>query len=76
MFRNLETIRSITLDNGDTLFSFGIVSLFKNVLKDEALHIARKRLENDLTLRINLMTDTIIELLTICIKTRYSQLGS
>lgn len=71
----MEKLSITNIDPNHTLVSFDVVSLFTNVPVDKTLTIVRHRLENDNTLteRTNLNIGTILELLTICVKTTYFQ---
>lgn len=74
----LEKLNDVsTINSGDLLVSFDVVSLFTNVPVDKTLVILRTRLENDsdLATRTNLSVGTILELLTVCLKSTYFQLN-
>lgn len=74
----LEKLKDLNIDlNKNLLVSFDVVSLFTNVPVDKTLNILKDKLLNDqdLNTRTNLSVNTIMELLTICIKTTYFQLN-
>ena len=58
------------------MISFDVVSLFTNVPIDEALHVIKDKLTEDDTLfeRTGIPIDSIMELLTLCLKTTAFQL--
>jgi len=71
----LEKLSQIDIDPNNTLVSFDVVSLFTNVPVDKTLTVVRDKLESDIKLgeRTKLNIDTILELLTFCVKTTYFQ---
>lgn len=74
----LEKLQDAHINTQHLMVSFDVVSLFTNVPVDKTLHIIKQRLENDGTLhnRTTLSVNTIMELLTLCIKTTYFQLNN
>jgi hypothetical protein len=67
--------KSINLQSSDTLISFTVVSLFTNVLVNEAQTVIRNVLYNDSTLTewSTLQVNTVMELLDVCLRTTYFQ---
>ena len=59
--------------NDSIMVSFDVKSLFNNVPVNKALLVIRDKLERDKTmeLRTSLKIESIMELLTLCLKTTY-----
>ena len=74
----LEKLKESNINTNHLMVSFDVVSLFTNVPVDKTLNVIKHRLENDNTLqnRTKLNINTIMELLTLCIKTTYFQLNT
>ena len=60
-------------NDNNLMVGFDVKSLFTNVLVDEALLVIKNKLEYDetLELRTSLSVESIMELLTLCLKTTY-----
>jgi hypothetical protein len=71
----VRLLKSVNLQYSDTLISFDVVSLFTNVPVDEALRVIRNKLHSDDTLveRSALQVEAIMELLEVCLRTKYFQ---
>ena len=69
----VQILEGLKMSNNSLMVSFDIKSLFTNVPVDEALQVIRIGLEDDdlLVSRTMLSVDSIIELLTLCLKTTY-----
>ena len=63
--------------NDSIMVSFDVKSLFNNVPVNEALLVIRDKLEHDKTmeLRTSLKVESIMELLTLCLKMTYFSYG-
>ncbi len=68
-----EFIRGKTLNAGEVLVSFDVISLFTKIPVDLAIKVARKRLRQDVTLsqRTSMPIEDIIDLLSFCLNTTY-----
>lgn len=71
----LQLIKSVNLQNSDTLITFYVVSLFTNVPFDEGRSTISNRLQNDHTLAEWSMVQikAIMDLLEVCLRTNYFQ---
>lgn len=69
----VQVLEGVETVNDATMVSFDVKSLFMNVPVDKALQVIRSRLEDDVSLdsRTTLSVDSIMELLTLCLKTTY-----
>jgi hypothetical protein len=74
----MQLLWSVNLQSTDTLVSFDVVSLFTNVPVEEALQVISGKLQKDETLasRSSLLVDALMELLEVCLKTTYFQVGN
>ena len=68
-----EFIRDINLDANHELVSFDVVSLFTKIPVDLAIKVAKKRLNEDVSLnkRTTLPVEFLIDLLSFCLNTTY-----
>ncbi|CAH8465403.1 unnamed protein product, partial [Dicrocoelium dendriticum] len=68
-----QKIASLKIESDDLMVSFDVTSLFTNVPKEEALGIARRCLNEDVTLndRTKLTVNQIIEGMTVCLNMSY-----
>jgi hypothetical protein len=73
----VQRIKSLDLQSSEIMVSFDIVSLFTIVPVNEALHVIKERLKDDTTLeeRSALPVESMMELLEVCLKTTYFQVG-
>jgi hypothetical protein len=73
----VQLLKSANLRSPDTLVSFDVVSLFTNAPVDEALQVIRNKPHNGDTLAKPsvLQVEAIMELLKVCLRTTYFQVG-
>lgn len=74
----INKIQGRTIPDGALIGSFDVTNLFTTTPVEEALKIARERLQADTSLknRTPLHVDTIMELVSVCVKNTYFQYGS
>jgi hypothetical protein len=65
------------MNDGKIVGNFDVVSLFTTTLVDKSLSIVKVKLQEDITLkdRTNLSIESILEMITICVKNAYFQYG-
>ena len=66
----VESMEDVTVDETELLVSFDVKSLFTSIPVNEAINICRRKLEGDNTLgeRTDMSADTIVQLLSFCLK--------
>jgi hypothetical protein len=73
----IEQIKNLDINEKKIMGSFDVVNLFTTTPVDKTLSIVKAKLQEDVTLpdRTNLPIETIMEMITVCVKNTYFQYG-